>query len=112
MRGYDMAIKVPRGEKDSAIQQIMTALRDYEAEHKKAKIDVYRQNNVSVRIRIIDPSFRAMNKSSRHAKVWQLLEKLPLDVLSDVTMLLLLTPEETKMSFANFEFEDPVSALD
>ena len=34
--------------------------------------------------------------------------RLPDEVQSDLSTVILLTPEETGMSFANFEFEDPV----
>jgi hypothetical protein len=39
---------------------------------------------------------------------WKYLGQLPEDVQSDISTLLLLAPEETKTSFANIEFDDPV----
>ena len=49
-----------------------------------------------------------MSWVDREPEVWKLLEKLPEDVFANITMLLLLTPEETKNSFANMEFENPI----
>ncbi len=107
-----MAIKMPRGTSDSVIERIIEALRAYEVEHPDAQIDIYRQNSVSVRVRIIDSIFSGMTKVERSKKVWQYLNSLPDDVQSDLSTLILLTPEETKMSFANLEFDDPIpSAL-
>jgi hypothetical protein len=63
---------------------------------------------VSVRVRIIDPSFDGKTKPERNDIVWNYLTELSDDEQSDISMLLLLTPSETKHSFANFEFEDPV----
>ena len=39
------------------------------------------------------------------------LEKLPEEVQSDISMVVLLTPAETKRSLANLEFEDPSPSL-
>ena len=103
-----MAIGIPRGERDAALDQIVHALAAYERDHPSAHIDVYRQNAVSVRIRIIDPSFKRLEKSARHDAVWQYLDSLPEEMQSDVSMLVLLSPDEKSASFANLEFEDPV----
>lgn len=97
-----------RGKSDKNIKKIITVLEKYETVNEQAHIDIYRQNRVSVRIRIIDPSFQGLDKPERHSKIWHYLEKLPEDAQGDISMLLLLTPDETKMSFANFEFEDPI----
>jgi hypothetical protein len=103
-----MSISIPRGKSDEVIDRIVEALRAYEADHPSARIDLYRQNPVSVRVRIIDPAFAVQNKIERNKEAWKYLNSLPDEVQSDLSTLILLTPEETKMSFANFEFEDPV----
>lgn len=103
-----MSIRVFRGKSDEVIDQIISALRKYEKTHPDADIAVYRQNSVSVRVRIVDSEFATLDKVERNKLVWKYLETLPEDVQSDVSVLLLLTPEETKRSFANLEFEDPV----
>jgi hypothetical protein len=83
-------------------------MRDYEADHPRAQIDLYRQNPVSVRLRIIDPEFASRGKPDRSDQVWGYPERMPEEVLSDISTVLLLTPDETRSRFANFEFEDPV----
>jgi hypothetical protein len=103
-----MTITIPRGESDKVIERIIACLRNYEADHPRAQIDLYRQNVVSVRIRIIDPDFAGLGRSERSQNVWEYLEKLSDDDAGDISSLLLLAPEETKKSFANMEFEDPV----
>ena len=83
-------------------------LRAYEADHPRSAIDLYRQNPVSVRVRIVNPDFAGKRKGDRNRIVWTYLDELSDDMQSDISTLILLTPEETKMSFANFEFDDPV----
>lgn len=104
--------KKPKKNNDKAVRAIASALVAYQSAHPKAKIDVYRQNSVSVRIRIVDPDFRALDLVDRDSKIWEILHRLPDDVQAEITMVLLLTPAEKKKSFANVEFEDPIpSAL-
>jgi hypothetical protein len=96
-----------RGNADARLQQYADVLRDYEGEHPRAKVDIYRQNEVSVWIRIIDPGFKGKSLSERDPEVWRLLNQLPDDVASDVTFLVLLTPAEARKSDANYEFDHP-----
>lgn len=102
-----MAFNIPRGRSDDYIEQIRQALATYEAEHPQARIDVYRQNSASIRVRIIDPDFAGSDRADRHDQVWSYLERLDEWTLNQITILLLLTPAETAESFANFEFEHP-----
>lgn len=104
-----MAITIPRGTSDAIIDLIIaTALRPYEKDHPQAQIDLYRQNPVSVRLRIVDPEFAKKGRPQRSQQAWKYLEHLPDEVQSDISTVLLLTPEETKLSFSNFEFDDPI----
>ena len=103
-----MAIHILRGRSDAILEAIIDALRAYEADHPEARIDLYRLNAVSVRVRIVDPSFANMTKVERSKRVWKYLDALSDEVQSDLSTLILLTPEETKKSFANVEFDDPV----
>jgi len=103
-----MAVQILRGTTDVVIDQITTALEAYAADHPPARIDVYRQNSVSVRVRIIDPGFAGKGRPARSDLVWKYFDCLDDEVQSDISTVLLLTPDESKQSFANFEFEDPV----
>ncbi|MGC8638380.1 MAG: hypothetical protein ACP5XB_00715 [Isosphaeraceae bacterium] len=103
-----MAVEILKGERDDIMGQIEAVLETYQRDHVKAQITMYRQNSMSVRIRIIDPDFTGMSKADRNDLVWNYLDRLAEDAQADVSVLLLLTPSETPKSFANMEFEDPV----
>lgn len=96
------------GERDEQVEQILAALSRYQDAHPNAQMDVRRRNPVSIRIRIIDPDFQGMDRVDREPELWRILEQLPEEIFANVTMLLLLTPEEAKQSFANYEFENPI----
>src|SRR5262245_53594772 len=108
MGDSEMALKIPRGDSDAVIERIIEVLRSYEADHSRSQIDLYRQNPVSVRVRIVAPDFEGRNKVERNKMVWEYLNRLPDEIQSDISTLLLLVPDEMQMSFANLEFEDPV----
>jgi hypothetical protein len=93
---------------DVHVQQILDALTEYERIHPLAQIEGRRQNPVSIRLRIIDPDFQGMDRIAREPEIWKLLRKLPEEVFVNITMLLLLTPEEAEHSFASQEFDHPI----
>ena len=95
---------------DPAINQIAARLAEYEHEHPAAKTEIYRQNPVSIRIRVIDPRFAGIDRIDREEEIWRRLEALPEEVLADVTMLLVLTPAEAETSLASIEFEHPLQS--
>src|SRR5436190_10868872 len=90
------------------VRRILDALGPYAEKHPKAQIEAKRQNNVSVRIRIKDSDFEGMDRVERDSLIWQYLDSLPEEVTSEITLLLLLTPDEARKSLANVEFEHPV----
>jgi stress-induced morphogen len=96
---------------DPRVQRVLDALRQYEQAHPHAEIVVRRQNPVSIRIRIIDPDFKRQDKIEREKEVWRILDTLSDELPADISMLLLLTPEEAPNSFANMEFEHPIPSL-
>lgn len=102
-----MAIKHPK-RPDETIKQIVNALKDYERGHPNATIELKRQNSVSVRIRVLDVGFKGKPRSEREDEFWEALERLPEDVVSEISMVLLLTPDEARDSFASFEFDNPI----
>ncbi|NLY00973.1 MAG: hypothetical protein GXY83_33200 [Rhodopirellula sp.] len=99
-----------RGNTDKALDAVADALAGYDTQHPHAKITVYRQNSVSVRVRIVDPEFAEVSKADRHDAVWRHFENLPEEVQSQISLLLLLSPDETGISFANVEFDNPVAS--
>ena len=102
-----MSITIARGKTDEVLESIRGAMNEYQRNHPSAEISLYRQNGVSVRIRVIDPEFQGVVKSARHTMVWDCLEKLPEEVQSDISMLVVLAPKELHSSISNLEFEDP-----
>jgi hypothetical protein len=103
-----MAVRVPRGKADSAVKKIVKQLQRYQADHPEAEIEVYRRNQVSIRVRVIDPAFRTLGRSERAKLVWPLLHELPEETLSEVSMVLLISPEEKETSIVSREFDDPL----
>ncbi len=95
-------------DEDEEVRAILNVLESHKISHPDTEIVSYRQNSGSIRIRIIDPDFRKLDKALRHDQVWEILEQLPEDIQSQITVLLLLTPEEVKTSFANMDFENPI----
>lgn len=93
---------------DGQVQQVLHTLAEYKASHPSADIEAKSQNSVSIRVRIIDSDFEGMDRVDREPPVWKVLRNLPEDVFSNITMLLLLTPNEAKSSLANLEFNDPL----
>jgi hypothetical protein len=49
-----------------------------------------------------------LSKPQRSQRAWQYLDTLTEDVQSDISTVLLLTPDETALSFANLEFDEPI----
>src|SRR5437660_180346 len=92
---------------DPHVQQILDALQDqYGAKHPKAEIEAYRYNSASIRIRIIDPDFAGKDLVEREEMVWPIIEALPDNVRSEITVLLLLPPKERKHSLLSTEFDE------
>ncbi|HTW93192.1 MAG TPA: hypothetical protein VMD30_00260 [Tepidisphaeraceae bacterium] len=106
-----MSGKTQQANGDKSVQRIKAILdKEYAAGHPSAKVDVYRQDAVSVRIRVIDPDFRGKNRVERDDLLWAILERLPEQDREDITMVIPLTPQEQKESLANFEFEHPTKS--
>jgi hypothetical protein len=87
---------------------VLDILARYDHQHPNAKIDAYRQNSASIRLRIVDPEFESLDRVQREELIWDILGGLPEAIRSQITLLLLLTPKEASCSFANFEFDNPL----
>lgn len=103
-----MSIKLRTKTPDKILKQIVKVLEKYDEKYSRARIETYRQNSVSVRIRVINPDFKGMSRSQREEEIWTFLDQLPEEVAQEVSLLLLYTPEEAKKAFANMEFDDPI----
>lgn len=96
------------GVRDGDVERLRAALGVYGADHPGARIQVYRQNSVSIRARIIDPDFAGIDRGRRHEAIWSLIEGLPEELQSQLSVLLLMTPEEAARSFASLDFDNPI----
>jgi stress-induced morphogen len=95
---------------DLVVDAVRDGLESYRRLRPQAKIDIRRQNSVAIRIRVIDPTFAGMDRIERDDEIWGVLQTLPDEVQSQITMVLLLTPEEAGESFANLDFERPLQS--
>lgn len=92
---------------DELVVRLLEGLKAYERAHPHAEIEAYRRNSASIRVRIVDPDFAGKDDLQREDVVWQVLDNLPEEVRSDITMLVLITPAEVADSLASREFQDP-----
>jgi stress-induced morphogen len=88
-------------------QAFMKALKPYLAEHRRATVDMYRRSRFALRIRIIDPDFAGLDRVDRDELIREYIKSVPDEVMDELSMLLLLTPDEVEQSIANFDFENP-----
>lgn len=75
-------------------------------------VEAYRYNSASVRIRVISRDFAGKTRVERDKIVDPLLAQLPSEVERDITMVLLLTPEEhagraERADLLDLEFDQP-----
>lgn len=99
--------KMQNGQFDSQLQAVLGALLVYQAAHPVAQIAVRRRHGVFIAIRIIDPDFYGTFWADREDEIWPLLQQLPNEIFANISILLLLTPDEVATSGANLEFEKP-----
>ena len=82
------------------------------------RVDSYRYNSASLRVRIVDPRFEGIDRDNRDSIVEPFIDKLPEKTQSDIVNLVLLSPvefENPSMSFReyllNIEFDDPSPSM-
>ncbi len=92
---------------DSDVDSVREVCKKYELAHPDSEAKSYRQNLGSIRFRVIDPAFATMDYAERYRKAWHFLTVLSPDVQGQISVFLLLTPEEASTSFANMDFENP-----
>jgi len=101
-------VAVTKKRRKPPIPEVSEALRPYLDQHPKAREDSYSQNSASIRVRVIDPDFEGIDRVDRYDLIWKYLETLPEHILVQITVLLSLTPDEAKTSFANMDFDHPI----
>ena len=82
------------------------------------RVDAYRYNSASLRVRVIDKRFESIPRDERDQIVEPVIEKLPPSTQSDIVSLVLLAPSEfdhpsdTFREFMlNTEFENPSPSM-
>ncbi len=83
-----------------------------------SRVDSYRYNSASLRVRIIDARFDNMDREERDSIAEPFIERLPENTQSDIVNLVLLSPgefENPSESFReymlNTEFENPSPSM-
>lgn len=78
------------------------------------RVDCYRYNAASIRVRVIDGRFEGMSREQRDTIVEEHLDKLPLEIQQDIVALFTFAPSELTRSATTFtefmqnaEFEHP-----
>src|SRR5436190_16436547 len=82
------------------------------------KVDAYRYNPASIRLRVIDSRFEGLPREKRDAMVEPLLDQLPERTQADITTLFTFAPSELQQSpkafreqLLNAEFEEPSPSI-
>ncbi len=79
------------------------------------RVDAYRYNSASIRVRVIDPRFEEMSVLDREDLVFPVIDKLPERTREDILLLLILAPSElrgrNRHMLVNQEFENPLPSL-
>ncbi len=102
-----MSVQIIRTNPDATTEALAKQLERYLADHPTAVVELYRQNSASVRVRVVDPEFQGKSRTERHKTVWPILNELPEDVLEELSMLVLIPPEERATSLVSREFDYP-----
>lgn len=95
--------------------------RMVEEELRKAgfeRVDAYRYNSASLRVRIIDSRFESVTRDERDRLVESFIDQLPPSTQSDIVNLVLLAPSEfdqpeksLREFMQNVEFENPSRSM-
>lgn len=100
-----------RKQQDDESLRVRRALEEaYVAAHPGAVIETYKRYPTSIRIRVVDPDFAGLDLVEREKEIWPILRTLPDEIRSNITMLVLVAPDDGP-SLANLEFEDPSPSL-
>lgn len=102
-----MSTDVRADKKGEIVDEIVQALAFYECDHPQVDVKVYRLNDNSVRIRVIDSGFAGVGRVARYEGLSAYLNKISEEAQCDISMLLLLAPEEKEDSASNWKFEHP-----
>ena len=79
------------------------------------RVDAYRYNSASIRVRVIDRRFEGMPTPDREDLVFEVIDKLPKRTKEDIILLLIMAPSELQrrnpLLSVNQDFENPLPSL-
>jgi hypothetical protein len=94
---------------DDNLVAVRDCLEQFCLEHPDTTVELYRHNPMSIRVRIVNAAYRDIDVTERHGAAWQYLaDRLPVDALEEISILLTLTPEEVSREIGSLDFDDPV----
>lgn len=98
-----------RKQKNAETRSVEKLLREHFPDHPEGfPPTAYRYNPASIRVRVVSERFAGMDQVARSELVYPILERnLPEDTWQDITLILLLAPDELDDSLMNLEFEKP-----
>lgn len=82
------------------------------------RVDSYRYNSASIRVRVVDSRFEGMSRDKRDGLAEEYISKLPVDTQRDIVTLFCFAPSELidisktfREYTLNKEFEDPIPSM-
>jgi hypothetical protein len=82
------------------------------------RVDSYRYNSASIRVRVIDQRFEGMQRDERERKVEEEIAKLPEDTQRDIVTIFCFAPSELRQTpktlrefMLNTEFDEPSPSM-
>jgi hypothetical protein len=95
---------------DDATEEVRALARRWLKSHGfgRAKVDVYRRMpGRSIRVRVVDPQFSGKLLEDRDRMTQGLLDDVPEEIDREITLVMVLGPDELKENLMNAEFENP-----
>ena len=81
------------------------------------RVDAYRVNSASIRVRVVDEKFDGLSERARDRSVEKYFKQLRKEISNDIMVLLTMTPAElddtpvTMNGCLNYDFENPPTDL-
>lgn len=93
---------------EQTVAEICRVLDAYQLANPGSAITAYQHHPFSVRLRVVDPGFKAMGRFERLQRVWEYLGQLPAEILTLIGLVVCDTPKELAKSHLNRKFEERV----
>lgn len=111
-----MTIVIPKWESKRTDESRMVEKKLLEAGFQR--VDAYRYNSASLRVRIVDKRFEGLDREERDAMVEAFIDSLPSNTQADIINLVLVTPSELNTPsdtfrgfMLNTEFDNPSPSM-